>query len=116
MLRDPAAEILFGDAEVLVAAKYLVNGHAVRRRVGGFVTYVHLMFDRHQVIYSEGLATESFLPGPQFKDVFEEETLNEICAIFPELDPRTGTGYSQAARRTLRRHEANLWREKTQAA
>ncbi len=109
LVRDPVAELLFGDTEVLVAAKYLVNDQSVRRRVGGFVTYVHLMFDKHQVIYSEGLATESFLPGPQTTDIFEQDIVDEICALFPELDPRTGAGYSPSARRTLRRYEANLF-------
>lgn len=116
LVRDPVAEMLFGETEVLVAAKYLVNGRSVRRRVGGFVTYVHLMFDAHQVIYSEGLATESFLPGPQTTEVFERDILREICSIFPELDPNTGQGYSTSARRTLRQFEADLWRAQTDAA
>lgn len=116
LVRDPMAEMLFGETEVLVAAKYLVNDLTVRRRVGGYVTYVHLMFDAHQVIYSEGLPTESFLPGPQTKDVFERDIVTEICAIFPELDPETGHGYSASARRTLRQFEADLWRSETNAA
>ena len=36
------------------------------------------------------------------------ETLAEICALFPELDPETGTGYSPAARRTLKSWEARV--------
>jgi hypothetical protein len=67
------------------------------------------MFDRHQVVISEGLETESFLPGPQTARSFAPETLAEICALFPELDPETGQGYSPAARRTLKAHEAQLW-------
>ncbi len=116
LLRDSFAELFFGEREVLVAAKYLLNDRTVRRRVGGIVTYVHMMFDQHQVVYSEGLPTESFLPGPQTKDVFEQEVLREICRIFPELDQNTGAGYSPAARRTLRRFEADLWRNAIHAA
>ena len=73
------------------------------------------MFDRHQVVYSEGLETESFLPGPQTAKSFERDVVDEICAIFPEIDPDTGTGYSPAARRTLRKFEADILRA-TQAA
>jgi len=109
LIRDPLTELLFGEAEVLVAAKHLVTGRAVQRLEGGRVTYVHIMFDRHQVVTSAGLETESFLPGPQTKDSFEEAVLDEICAIFPELDPSTGEGYSPAARRTLKGYEADLW-------
>ena len=94
--------------EVLVAAKDLVNDHSVCIRQGGMVDYVHLMFDRHQVIFAEGLATESFLPGPQTTKSFDAPLIAEICAIFPELDPATGHGYSPAARRSLRRYEAQV--------
>lgn len=108
LVRDSLAALLFGEEEVLVAAKDLVNGRGIRRVVGGDVTYVHVLFDRHEIIWSEGLATESFLPGPQTTELFERATLDEICAIFPELDPQTGTGYSPAARRTLKAYEARL--------
>lgn len=110
LIRDSLAELLFGDAEVLVAAKDLINDHSVTRLTGGSVTYVHLMFDRHQVVFSEGLATESFLPGPQTVKSMEAKIVDEICTIFPELDPHTGTGYSPAARRMLKGYEATLWR------
>jgi hypothetical protein len=108
LIRDYLAELLFGEAAVLVAAKDLVNGHSVVQKAGGFVTYIHLMFDRHQVVFSEGLETESFLPGPQTNSIFDKPVLDEICALFPELDPETGEGYSPAARRILRHYEARL--------
>ncbi|WP_195821104.1 Hint domain-containing protein [Roseobacter sp. MH60115] len=116
LIRDTVAELLFGDPEVLVCARDLVNDRSVRTREGGQVTYVHLMFDRHQVIFSEGLPTESFLPGPQTTDVFEQEIVAEICAIFPQLDPDTGIGYSPAARRTLKGYEAAVLRVSSEAA
>jgi len=108
LVQDALAELLFGHAEVLIAAKDLVNDRSVRPLEGGEVEYVHVLFDEHQVIYSEGLATESFLPGPHMTSGFERETLEELRRIFPELDPETGHGFPAAARRTLRRHEARL--------
>ena len=108
LIRDALAELLFGEPDVLVAARDLVNDRSVRAVSGGEVDYVHILFDQHQVVFSEGLATESFLPGPQITDTFERETVAEICALFPELDPATGTGYPAAARRTLRPYEARL--------
>jgi hypothetical protein len=116
LVRDSLAELLFGEDEVLVAAKDLLNDRSVTRRCGGTTTYVHLMFDSHQIIYSEGLATESFLPGPQTTCLFERPIVDEICSIFPELNPATGAGYSGSARRTLRRFEAQLLMSDTQAA
>jgi Hint domain/Bacterial Ig domain len=108
LISDSLAELLFGEAEVLIAAKDLVNDYTVRSQEGGMVDYVHILFDRHQVVFSEGLATESFLPGPQTTRSFERECVEEICSIFPELNPDTGLGYSPAARRTLRAYEARV--------
>jgi len=110
VVKDYLAELLFGEDEVLVAARDLVNDHSITRREGGEVTYVHLLFDRHQVVFSEGLETESFLPGPQTACSFEAQVVKEIYSIFPELDPETGAGYPVAARRMLKRYEAELLR------
>ncbi|PKP79611.1 MAG: 2,3,4,5-tetrahydropyridine-2,6-carboxylate N-succinyltransferase [Alphaproteobacteria bacterium HGW-Alphaproteobacteria-2] len=72
------------------------------------VDYFHLLFDNHQVIRAEGLETESFLPGPQIQSMFEAEVLEELVALFPELDPATGQGYGAASRPTLRGFEAGV--------
>lgn len=116
MVRDSLAELLFGSREVLIKAKDLVNGRSVQRIEGGEVEYVHLLFDRHQVIWSEGLLTESFLPGPQTTAGFEAEALAELVAIFPELDPATGAGYGPAARLSLKAHEARVLKQNGLAA
>ncbi|PKP73474.1 MAG: 2,3,4,5-tetrahydropyridine-2,6-carboxylate N-succinyltransferase [Alphaproteobacteria bacterium HGW-Alphaproteobacteria-6] len=116
LVRDSAAELLFGEAEVLVAAKDLVNGRSIRVVEGGMVDYVHLLFDRHQVIFSEGLATESFLPGPQTTQGFETEIVAEIYTLFPEIDPATGLGYGASVRRALKAHEARVLMAEGRAA
>ncbi len=108
LIRDGLAELLFGEPEVLVAAKDLVNDRSIRVQEGGEVDYVHILFDKHQVVFSEGLATESFLPGPQVTAQLERVIVDELAAIFPELNPRTGDGYGPSARRTLRGHEAQV--------
>ncbi len=108
LIKDVLAELLFGAPEVLIAAKDLVNGRTVRQVEGGFVDYFHLLFDQHEVIYSAGLETESFLPGPQVLHSFEAEMVAEIRAIFPELEPETGTGYSASVRPMLKRFEAQI--------
>ncbi len=106
MIKYTFAELMFGAAEVLVASKDLVNNRSIWRQECDSVTYVHILFDRHQVVYSEGLTTESFLPGPQTTHCFEQPLIDEICSIFPELDPLTGVGYGLAVRPGLRRFEA----------
>lgn len=108
LIRDPLADLVFGTPEVLVAAKHLVDGHKVQSVAGGSVTYVHLLFDQHEIVLSNGLATESFLPGPQTVDAFEDDIIAEISSLFPELDLETGEGYGDAARQILKRHEAQM--------
>jgi hypothetical protein len=112
LVRDVLAELLFGEAEVLIAARDLVNDRTIRTIEGGEVDYVHLLFDQHQVIYAEGLATESFLPGPQTTKSFEADIVAEITTIFPELDLTTGEGYGPAARPMLKRYEAEAMRRR----
>ncbi|CUH51395.1 Hint domain-containing protein [Shimia marina] len=105
LVQDAWAELLFGEEQVLVAARDLVNDTTVTRVSGGTVEYVHILFDEHQIVFSEKLATESFLPGPQTKASFEPEIVEEIASIFPEMDMHTGTGYGPMARRGLRAYE-----------
>lgn len=108
LVENGLAELLFGEGEVLIAAKELVNDGTVQVCEGGTVEYVHILFDKHQIVFAEGMEAESFLPGAQTTKSFEQEIVAEICEIFPELDPVTGAGYSPAARRTLRSYEAQL--------
>lgn len=54
-----------GRHEVLVRARHLVNGDTVRRESGGFVDFYRLLFDRHQIIYAEGIAAETLLVDPR---------------------------------------------------
>ncbi len=110
LIGDTLSALLFGEDDVLIAARDLVNDTTIRPCPGGEVTYVHLLFDRHQVIWSGGLATESFLPGPQMKKSFARDAVAEIMSIFPDLDWMTGDGYSPSARRTLKRFEAQVLR------
>jgi hypothetical protein len=86
LIRDALAELLFGEAEVLVAAKDLINDRSIRSVVGGQVDYAHLYFDQHQIIFSNGLATESLLPGPQTAQAFGAGVMDELRQLFPELD------------------------------
>ncbi|WP_243611688.1 Hint domain-containing protein [Shimia aestuarii] len=106
LLRDSRAELLFDSPEVLVKAKDLIDDQRVTRETGGDVTYFHMLFDSHQLVFSQGLETESFLPGPEISNIFEEEIVEEIFTLFPELDRETGEGYGPAARRLLKTYEA----------
>ena len=82
-------KLLFGDDEVLVAAIHLVGRPGVTRVEADAVTYLHLMFDRHEIVQSDGLWTESFQPGDRTLAGMDEAQRAEIEALFPGLDPAT---------------------------
>ncbi len=103
------AELLFGESEVLVSAKHLVDGLDVTQDEQKMVTYIHIMFDRHEVIYAEGAATESFHPGDIGMGAVSEQAREELFAIFPELRADQ-SAYGNTARKCLKQHEAKLIR------
>lgn len=70
----------------LVAAKGLLHHHGLRQKNGcKAVEYLHLIFDQHEVIFSEGVATESFYPGPVAVGTLDQAAKSELTSIFPEL-------------------------------
>lgn len=100
-------ELLFEESEVLVAAKYFVHADGVDH-VAGQVTYVHFMFDQHQLVLSDGMWTESFQPGAYSLRGVDSDQRHEIFELWPELQCDSGLNTYQAARKSLTRHEAAL--------
>jgi hypothetical protein len=101
------AELLFGCDEVLVSAKHLVDGRDVGPVSQAAVTYIHVMFDRHEIIYANGAATESFHVGDIGLAAISDAAREELFGIFPELRSHPDT-YGPTARPCLKRHEARL--------
>ena len=107
LVTGPRAEVLFGESEVLVPAGHLVGNPGIERDTGA-VTYVHIMFDSHQIVLGDGLWSESFQPAQYSLDGLGAEQRDEIMALFPELNDQRGAGKFKAARMTLRLHESRL--------
>jgi hypothetical protein len=76
---------LGGVAEILVQAKHLVDDDRVWRREGGFVDYYSLIFDRHEIIYAEGIPTESLMVTDESFCLLPDELAEEITARLPGL-------------------------------
>lgn len=110
---DAWTELLFGEHEVFVKAKDLINDCTIRPVLHGeTITYFHLLFQKHQIVTSSGLASESYLPGPMMSKSFDAEAQAEILALFPELHDISNCRW-QSARPILRSFEArtlvNAW-------
>jgi hypothetical protein len=78
-----------GRSEVLVRARHLVNGQSVCRIEGGFVDYFQILFDRHQIIYAEGIAAETLLLDPRTSPALPAELAARLSET---LGPRHAAG------------------------
>lgn len=101
------AELYFGEAEVLVAAMHLVGTPGIARHPMTEVEYLHLLFDRHEIVFSEDAPSESFHPGSVLLER-DRALRQEIEAIFPEFATRTDGRLMPAARRVVTGREARL--------
>lgn len=104
------ARDLFNSPEVLVSARDLINGDTVRVDLAAReIIYVHLLFDRHQVIWANGVETESFHPASAALGSLADVDRLRLMRLYPELeaDPYLYGGF---ARRKLSRTEAALLR------
>ncbi len=80
------ASILFGTPEVLVRAQALRNDSTIVTDYRAKdVTYIHLMFDQHQVITADGLETESFQPAAGVTDGLDAQVRAELLTLFPQF-------------------------------
>lgn len=107
MLAGAWADLLFAEPEVLVPARHLVGLCGVSRVPMAKVTYLHLLFDRHEIVFSEGAPTESFHPGSQLLDG-DRALRAEIAAIFPDCPGLRRGAAVPVARPVLAGYEARL--------
>lgn len=86
LVRSRIAQKIFATDEVLVAARQLlqVEGVDVVHDLDE-VEYFHLLFDRHEVVTSNGAPTESLYLGAMARQAMGAEALAEIRLLFPEL-------------------------------
>jgi hypothetical protein len=106
-MRGAIAELYCGEREVLVKAHQLVNGTTIRLDTSGAaIEYFHILFDTHEIIWANGVESESFSPAPQVLNAMEESTRAEVLALFPELAQNATA--MQAARQDAKNHEVRL--------
>lgn len=74
-----------GTAEILVQAKHLVDDDRVWRREGGFVDYYSLVFERHEIIFAEGIPAESLMVNQETVRLLPAELAQELTDRFPGL-------------------------------
>ncbi len=108
LVSNERTQLYFEESEVLAAAKHLTGAPGIGQVDVLSTTYVHFMFDRHEVVLSNGAWSESFQPGDWSLKGVGNAQRSEIFELFPELKTREGREGYQAARKTLKKHEARL--------
>lgn len=100
--------LYFEEREVLVAAKHLTGLVGVHVESNVDTTYIHIMFDQHEVILSDGTWSESFQPGAQTLAGVGSAQRAEILELFPALATEKGITEYASARRNVKAYEATL--------
>lgn len=100
------AELYFGQDEVLVAAKHLVNGDTICQVSGGSVRYIHLLFETHQIVFGQGVPSESYFPG-HAQNASDYAVESEALRLFPQFRDLEAEVW-QTVRPVLKRGEAAL--------
>lgn len=101
LIKGARVRELFNAPEVLVPAKALIDTKiaeidlTVRE-----VTYVHLLLSRHEILWANGMETESFHPASAQLSTLDETDRARLIAGMPDLahDPHC---YGDFARRSL---------------
>lgn len=110
LVKGAAALALFNTPEVLVAALDLVNDrsiivdHSARE-----VHYVHLLLPQHNIVWANGLETESFHPSNTALETVALDQRAGLLDILPQVasDPHA---YGDYARRNVSAGEAAILR------
>ncbi len=77
---------IFGVSDVLIPAIKLISmpGIFVDTDICT-VTYYHLLFDQHEVVFAEGTPSESLFTGPEALETMGAEAMQEILTLFPDV-------------------------------
>jgi hypothetical protein len=90
----------FDADEVLVAAHLLTCFEGVSREDVSQVTYIHFMFEQHEIVLADGAWSESFQPGDMRLGAMDQRHREELLTIFPDLEIDTQEKYP-AARKSV---------------
>lgn len=106
-LAMPVMNMLFGFSDGLAAARYLVDGASVAPIKSGEADYFQLLFDEHEIIWANGVATESLFVEETEADVAAADRADGLDQHFPGLANKLPR-QNQMARPLLEGFEARL--------
>ncbi|MDD7971096.1 Hint domain-containing protein [Roseinatronobacter alkalisoli] len=100
LMRGARARALFNIDEVLVrACDLLDHGGVTQDAALHGITYMHVLLERHQIIFANNVPTESFHPGFAAPELLRSHRAS-LRAVLPELEQGPAS-YGDTARRCL---------------
>ena len=86
LVSSPVNQRMFGTQDSLIAAVKLIDLPGIHIDTDCTeVTYIHLLFDQHEVIFANGAPCESLHTGPEALKSISSAARAELFAILPEL-------------------------------
>lgn len=108
LFRGNSAELLFGDSEVLIAAKDLVGLPGITQDTAPrLMGYYHILMSHHHLLIADGVASESLHPGKVALATLPRRALADLHATVPDA-ALSLLGRQPAARRVLKPHEVRV--------
>lgn len=100
---------------MLIAAKKLIGMSGIDLAgQGRFITYWHILFDRHEIVFADGAASESLYLGPQAQKNIGTSAVSEILELFPQFSEQFAAPKSarllvkgKKQKHVLQRHKKN---------
>ena len=93
----------FGVPEILVAAQDLMGMPGIKRVRPENLAHIYFMFDRHEVVLSDGVWSESYQPDGPTVLALNPRQRASLFKAFPHLNETNGISEYPAARHTLDR-------------
>lgn len=94
--------------ESLIAAQDLIDHREIMPLDTLRVTYIHIMFEHHQVVMADGMWTESFHAEAKTLRAMDAAQRRELLALFPELETGAGQKHHATAARPIVDDFANV--------
>ncbi|MCL3880830.1 Hint domain-containing protein [Marivita sp. GX14005] len=108
LVKGPVARDLFNAPEVLVAARDLIDHERVCvDLLVKEVTYIHMLMPKHEILFANGVETESFHPANAALSTLDAVDRARLSQLIPEVET-CPHGYGDFARRNLSSSEAAI--------
>jgi len=110
MVKGARARALFNTDEVLVTARDLVNDQSIYvDRSMREVHYIHMLLESHEVVFANGVESESFHPASAGLENLGEDDRARLFRQVPEIEA-DANAYGAYARRVISTSEAAILR------